>query len=72
MRSSRWLVFNDPHIPFHDKAAVQLMLDVAKDVDVTGIVINGDLLDFYQIHDHGAKHPQIIETLDKPCVKKSI
>jgi hypothetical protein len=43
------LAFGDVHIPFHDEAAIDIMLDEAERANVNIITINGDLLDFYQI-----------------------
>ena len=40
------------------------MINVAKDVNLNEIVINGDLLDFYNVNSHGPKHPDIIDTLE--------
>ena len=61
---TRTIVFNDVHAPFHDTKALSLVLDVAEDIQVDRIVINGDLLDFYDINSHGAKHPDIMQKLD--------
>lgn len=61
---TRSLVINDVHAPFHDPKALSLVLDVAEDIKVDRIIINGDLLDFYDINSHGAKHPDIMQKLD--------
>lgn len=52
-------VLNDLHIPFHDPRAVNLVLDIFKDVQVDAIYINGDLADFYNINSHGPTHPLV-------------
>lgn len=67
-KTKRVLVFNDPHIPFHCKTSVDLMLDVASDVEVDEIVINGDLLDMYQASSYGPKNPFILETLETEII----
>ena len=64
MQSKRVLVFNDPHLPFHDPLALNLCLIVAADIKVDEIIIDGDLLDFYNINSHGPKHPDVIQTLE--------
>jgi len=43
------LVISDLHIPFHHKAAVELVLDFAEREKVNIISILGDLVDFYKI-----------------------
>lgn len=58
----RALIIPDCHIPYEDKQAYQLMLDVAKDLDPDEIVILGDYADFYGINAHG-KDPGIYEKL---------
>ena len=57
-------VIGDIHIPFHDPKALSLILNVFKDSKVDEIVLNGDILDFYNVNSHGAKHPDIQETLE--------
>ena len=47
------LLIPDCHIPYEDKRAYQLMLDVAKDLNPQEIVILGDYADFYAINSHG-------------------
>lgn len=57
-------VINDLHIPFHDEKAVSLVLDIFADIGIDDLYINGDLLDFYSINAHGAKHPDIHVNLE--------
>lgn len=47
--SGRWLVLSDLHIPYHDPATVRRAVAEAKRQDVTGVLLNGDVLDFYQV-----------------------
>lgn len=49
----RALVIPDCHIPYEDKRAYDLMLEVAKDVDPDEIVILGDYADFFAVNSHG-------------------
>lgn len=60
----RALIIPDCHIPYEDKRAYQLMLDVAKDLHPDEVVILGDYADFYGINAHG-KSPEITETLEE-------
>jgi len=49
----RALVIPDCHIPYEDKRAYDLMLEVAVDIDPDEIVILGDYADFYAVNGHG-------------------
>jgi UDP-2,3-diacylglucosamine pyrophosphatase LpxH len=46
---SKYLVIADLHIPFQDEEVLKTILEYADREQVDGIVINGDLLDFYKI-----------------------
>lgn len=52
------------HIPFEDPTSLGLVIDVAEDIGVSRIVINGDLVDFYSINAHGPKSPLVLESLE--------
>lgn len=41
-----------------------LVIDIAQDIGVNRIIINGDLLDFYSVNMHGPKHPTVMESLE--------
>jgi predicted phosphodiesterase len=56
------LVIPDCHIPFEDKRAYQIMLEVAQDQNISEIVILGDYVDFYDVSSH-PKSPIIKEKL---------
>lgn len=43
------LVLSDLHIPYHDIQAITTALDYGKKQGINTILINGDLIDFYQI-----------------------
>ena len=59
MGIKRALVIPDCHIPYEDKRAYQLMLDVASQtVHPDAIYILGDYSDFYSVNSHG-KAPNI-------------
>jgi len=44
---TRLLVLSDIHIPYHNIEAVTLAMQYGKEQDVNGIMLNGDILDFY-------------------------
>lgn len=54
------LVFNDVHIPWQCEPAIRLMLEVGKRLRPDIIVINGDLLDCWQIS-RFVKHPKLYD-----------
>jgi hypothetical protein len=64
MDITRTLVINDLHIPFENKPLVDLVLHAAKDINVNRIIINGDLLDFYNLSMHGPAHPDVSFSLE--------
>lgn len=45
----RMLVLSDIHFPYHDKTALMVALRTGKQQDVDAILLNGDILDFYQL-----------------------
>jgi predicted phosphodiesterase len=47
------LIIPDCHVPYEDKRAYQLMLDIATDLNPDEITILGDYADFYAINSHG-------------------
>lgn len=60
------LVFNDVHGPWHDPIRLELTLKTAESIGkyLDEIIINGDLLDFYNVNSHGPKSPEIQTTLE--------
>jgi predicted phosphodiesterase len=48
-KHSRLLVINDVHIPYHSVEACTAAISWGKKEKVDGVVINGDMLDFYQL-----------------------
>lgn len=52
VRLKRVLHVPDTHTPFHDKAAFELMLQVAKDFKPDEVVILGDFFDVYSVSRH--------------------
>lgn len=47
-----WGVLSDVHIPFHDNGVLKLFAAEAKKRRVAGILLNGDVLDFYKVSAH--------------------
>lgn len=43
------LIFSDVHLPYHNLEAIETMFAYCEDKEIDGILINGDLLDFYGI-----------------------
>lgn len=52
MRLQRIFFVSDLHIPFHDKPALRLVLDVIRDFKPDILVSNGDFVDCYSISRH--------------------
>lgn len=44
---TRLLILSDVHIPYHNIEAVTLALQYGKERNINGIMLNGDILDFY-------------------------
>lgn len=62
-RVSRTMVINDLHIPFHDSRLVSveatgMIFDIAEDLAVDRILLNGDVLDCYNWNSYGI-HPAV-------------
>jgi predicted phosphodiesterase len=45
----RVLVLSDIHFPYHCKQSLMVALRFGRDMDVDAIILNGDILDFYQL-----------------------
>jgi hypothetical protein len=57
------MIINDIHRPFHDPRSLDLVLNILEDLKLDRLIINGDLVDFYNVNMHGPKHPNISTTL---------
>lgn len=62
----RLLVLSDIHFPYHCKSSLMLALRHGKEKDVDSILLNGDILDFYQLSKFSKDHrkPSIEAELD--------
>jgi predicted phosphodiesterase len=47
LAATRLLILSDVHLPYHDNAAITAIFDAIKPADIDGVLLNGDLLDFY-------------------------
>lgn len=47
--NNKILVISDLHVPYHDEKAIKAALKYGKEKKVNTIIINGDLIDFYQL-----------------------
>lgn len=49
-----YVVFSDIHIPYEDKTLVAAALELVKDIQPHGVVLNGDILDLPEVSRHNA------------------
>jgi predicted phosphodiesterase len=49
LKGERFLVLSDVHMPYHDTRALTLALQKGKQFEADHVLVNGDLLDFYQL-----------------------
>jgi predicted phosphodiesterase len=54
----RYLVLGDLHVPYHDRRALQLALEYGRKAKARGLVILGDMVDFYDYSDF-EKDPRV-------------
>ena len=47
--TGNWLIASDFHFPFHDRTTIELALKLAKERDVRGILLNGDIHDYHEL-----------------------
>lgn len=59
-------ILSDIHIPYHDKQAIEVSLEHFQKKGIKNIILNGDVLDCYQVSDHlrNPTMPQIKEEFD--------
>ena len=65
LNASRVPILSDIHIPYQDNQALELALDYCERFNPDALLINGDLLDFYQISrfDRNPTKPKIKEEI---------
>lgn len=49
LAAGKWLILSDIHLPYHDTEAVKKALNYGLDKGYKNLLINGDLIDFYQL-----------------------
>tara|TARA_R110002020_G_scaffold468324_2_gene692527 strand:- start:451 stop:1212 length:762 start_codon:yes stop_codon:yes gene_type:complete len=57
-------VLGDIHGPWLNQRRLDLVLDIAQDLDCSHIIINGDCLDFYHLNSYGPKHADVQTILE--------
>lgn len=55
-----WLVLSDCHVPFHDEQAVKIALEKGREFKVKGVLLNGDIADFFRVSHH-LKDPRTVD-----------
>lgn len=60
----RLWIFNDPHIPYHDKRAFDLMIRAMEDFKPDIVISNGDFLDCFSVSTY-SKDPQRVFGLEQ-------
>ena len=61
----KMLILSDIHFPYHDKQAIMVALRTGKQQNVDSILLNGDILDFYQLS-------KFTKDFRKPSVKAEL
>lgn len=61
-------VINDLHGPWEDPKAVQLVLDAFEDIHIDHLILNGDIVDFYNLSNHGPKNPDVQAILEDELI----
>lgn len=68
MGKNKFIVISDIHIPFHSKKAIKAMLQFIKLHKVQTVILNGDILDMYDVSRFD-KSPDRINSLQKELNK---
>lgn len=64
----KWMLIPDCHVPYHDHAAVGLMLRTAQAIGCVNAAILGDFADFYAVSSH-PKSPERRSDLEWECAQ---
>ena len=59
-----WGVISDIHIPYHDLRTIEKWVEECRQKNVAGLILNGDVLDFYQLSDF-LRDPSMPRTKDE-------
>lgn len=65
-RPGVWLALMDLHLPYHDRATIELAVREAKDRGAVGVLLNGDVLDSHEIsrHDKDPRAPRYVQEVE--------
>jgi len=65
VKAGKWLVMQDIHIPYQINEVIVTAIEYAKEVNVDGVILNGDIMDCYDLSrwDKEGKRPKIMEEL---------
>lgn len=65
-RPGTWLALMDIHLPYHDRATIELAVREAKDRGVVGVLLNGDVLDSHEVsrHDKDPRAPRYVREIE--------
>lgn len=63
-----WGVLSDIHRPYHNQRKLDLALDLFEDQGITGLLLGGDIADFYTINSYGPKHPDVQQTIESELI----
>lgn len=64
MKNTRWIVFNDNHIPYQDVVCEKLLLGAIKRIKPDGIAVLGDLIDCYSVSKFATNPNRITQIRD--------
>jgi predicted phosphodiesterase len=64
-REGKILILSDLHIPYHSLSSIRLAIRYGKDQGVNGILLNGDICDFYEVsrHDKDPSKKKVVEEI---------
>lgn len=65
-KAGSYLLISDIHCPYHDRVTIELAVAEAKRRNVTGVIIDGDLVDSHEIsrHDKDPSAPRYVEEIE--------
>jgi predicted phosphodiesterase len=61
---NKGLIFSDLHLPFYSKSAVECMFDYTKNMNLDFIIMNGDILDMFEVSQF-IKEPNLCSLKDE-------
>lgn len=61
----RALILSDIHIPFHDQSALKLAIEYGRSRDASLVVLNGDVMDCYNVPSRWVRDPSLREFPDE-------